>query len=152
MSKLNCGVYKIENLIDGKMYIGGSADLKKRKYNQFNTLKCNKNTNPSFQEAYNLHGEENFELVILLYCEPFERKRYEQFFVNKYKKLGLLYNVCLDDVDSRLGVFHSPETCAKMSKNHADVSGKNNPMYGSRRCGDLNPFYGKTHSLNQSRR
>lgn len=41
----------------------------------------------------------------------------------------------------------SEETKAKMSLNHADVSGENNPMYGIKLYGQDNPFYGKTHSI-----
>lgn len=34
----------------------------------------------------------------------------------------------------------------KISKNHADVSGENNPMFGVHRYGEDNPFYGKHHT------
>jgi hypothetical protein len=30
--------------------------------------------------------------------------------------------------------------------NYRDISGKNNPMYGSNRIGETNPFFGKKHS------
>lgn len=41
------------------------------------------------------------------------------------------------------GKHHSEETKRKMRENHADVSGKNNPMYGVRLCGNKNPSFGK---------
>ncbi len=41
----------------------------------------------------------------------------------------------------RFGTTHTPETKKKMSRNHADVSGENNPMYGVR--GKDAPAYGK---------
>ncbi len=41
------------------------------------------------------------------------------------------------------GKKHSLETKNKMSLNHADFSGKNNPMYGIKICGDKNPAFGK---------
>ena len=34
----------------------------------------------------------------------------------------------------------------KMKRSHADVSGPNNPMYGTSRTGIANPFYGKQHT------
>lgn len=37
---------------------------------------------------------------------------------------------------------HTPWAREKISKNHADVSGKNNPMYGADRSGKNNPNYG----------
>ena len=42
----------------------------------------------------------------------------------------------------------SEEHKNNISKNHADMSGENNPMYGTHRSGELNPMYGKEHSQN----
>lgn len=44
-----------------------------------------------------------------------------------------------------LGIKRSEETKELVSKHHADMSGVNNPMYGSHRSGALNPNYGKRH-------
>lgn len=41
------------------------------------------------------------------------------------------------------GKHHSEESRRKMRENHANVSGKNNPMYGVRLCGSKNPSFGK---------
>lgn len=54
----------------------------------------------------------------------------------------------------RKGIRHSENSKKKMSVNHADFSGKNNPMYGRKgelssmygKTGKENPFYGKKHS------
>lgn len=43
---------------------------------------------------------------------------------------------------SNYGKHLSEETRRKISLNHADVSGKNNPMYGVHRFGKNNPMYG----------
>lgn len=45
-----------------------------------------------------------------------------------------------------------PEVRKKMSENHADFSGKNHPMYGVSRCGEDNPFFGRTHSEESKRK
>ena len=45
--------------------------------------------------------------------------------------------------ESHLGKHASDETKRKLSE---ATSGKNNPMYGVRRFGSDNPFYGKTHT------
>jgi len=156
MSKLNCGIYKIENLIDGKMYIGGSANLYQRKHSHFSKLKYGCHENSVLQKTYVSDGKENFKFIILLYCECFELKRYEQALVNKQRKSKMLYNVHLDDVNSPSGVkksreeilgmsarnkgknnpfygkTHMAKTRRKMCKNHADVSGKNNPRITSK--------------------
>lgn len=42
---------------------------------------------------------------------------------------------------SKKGIPRNPETIEKISKNHADMSGKNNPMYGRDRSGKNNSRY-----------
>lgn len=48
------------------------------------------------------------------------------------------------------GRHHTIESRKKMSKNHADFSGENHPMYGIHRYGKDNPNYGK-HTLKGSK-
>lgn len=51
-----------------------------------------------------------------------------------------------------LGKHPSEETREKMRKNHPDVTGKNNPMFG--KTGEQHPMYGRTHteeSINKMR-
>jgi len=158
MNILNCGVYKIENLINNMMYIGGSANLQRREYDHFYKLKYSKHKNPNLQLDYNKYGKNVFKFTVLLYCEPFECKRYEQFLVDKYRPSKLLYNICLDDVCSNLGVYPSQETKLKISKNHADFSGENHPLFGKHHSeesrkknseahkGKNNYMWGKRHS------
>lgn len=45
------------------------------------------------------------------------------------------------------GARFSDEHRKNLSKNHADVSGENNPMFGVRRFGADNPMFGKRHKL-----
>ena len=158
MKSYKYGVYKISSLSDKKRYYGGGI-LKARKLYHFNLLRTNKHNNSNLQKAYNLNKEENFKFIVLLYCEPFELTRYEQFFVDKYKKSKLLYNICIDNVENKSGVktsqktkekiskalknrIFSPETRKKISES---VKGKNSSMYG--RFGKNHPRYGKPHSL-----
>jgi len=147
------GIYCIENLKNEKKYIGQSADLKRREKEHFWMLEGNNHDNGHLQNSYNKYGEKAFKFRILLYCEPFELTRYEQFFVDYYTP-KLLYNIRLECVNSNQGIIHSEETIRKMSEarcgennpmygkhhseetikkmsqNHADISGKNNPNYG----------------------
>jgi len=130
MTKLNCGIYQIRNIVTGLCYVGQSIELNKREYYHWNNLKNNNGVeNQYLQNSYNKRGKESFIFEILLYCEWSELTRYEQFFVDKYVKINLSYNICIECVDSTKGVKPSEETCKKMSENHADVNGKNNPFY-----------------------
>ena len=150
MNKNNCGIYIIKNSLNNKIYVGGSKNLEARKLDHFRRLKNNKHKNINLQNAYNLSGRKNLDFIIILYCESFEIKKYEQFFVDQNRNSGLLYNICLDDVNTVLGVKVTENTKQNMSKNHADVSGKNNPMYGKK--GKDNPHHGFKHSPETKRK
>jgi len=154
MKNKKSGIYCIENLKNGKKYIGQSIDLEKRKHEHFSLLKGNNHSNTHLQNSYNKYGEENFKFRVLLYCEPFELTKYEQFFVDYYTP-ELLYNVRLECVNSNQGITFSKETRKKMSE---AWSGKNNLNYGKHlsketrkklseaNSGKNHPMYGKHHS------
>ena len=61
---------------------------------------------------------------------------------NKYK-YGPLSNMD-DGGEGRTNWIVTNKTKEKMSKNHADFSGKNNPMYGTTQ--EKSPWYNKTHT------
>ena len=48
------------------------------------------------------------------------------------------------NIPHNMGKESSPETCLKISENHADMSGENNPMFG--RTGEKSPLFGKKQS------
>jgi group I intron endonuclease len=111
---LDCGIYKIENLINGKCYIGQSIVLQKRKNIHLSNLRRNVHKNTHLQNSFNKYGEKNFIFKIILYCEPNELTRYEQFFSNYYKMLNLSYNI-RECIDSNSGLKHTEESKEKMS-------------------------------------
>lgn len=155
------GIYQIKNLVNGKLYIGQSIDLHKRKLGHFALLKNDKHANCHLQSSYNKYGKQNFIFEILLYCEHFQLTDHEQFFVDQYKKQGLLYNTRLKCVDSNRGFIFSDEARKNMSVAHKGKhpseetkknmskahSGKNNPMWGKK--GKDSPNYGRKHTEEQ---
>ena len=62
---MNSGIYKIENLVNSKVYIGKSKDLKQRRYYHYNKLKNNRHPNQHLHNAYNTYGEDNFKWEII---------------------------------------------------------------------------------------
>lgn len=117
--KISC-IYKIINKINNYFYIGQTCDFKYRVYAHLSSFRRCKHSNQKFQNAFNKYGEENFVFEVLLYCEPFELTRYEQFFVNT---LNPEYNICKECVDSTKGTKLSDETKRKISE-----SGKGRKM------------------------
>lgn len=59
------GIYKIKNLINNKVYIGGSTDVHQRFRRQKHELKNNKHWLEIFQIDWNRYGEINFEFTII---------------------------------------------------------------------------------------
>jgi len=141
------GIYCIENIVNKKKYIGQSIDLENRKYEHFRMLEKGYHANAHLQNSYNKYGEENFKFRILLYCEPFELTKYEQFFVDYYTP-ELLYNVRLECVDSNQGIIPSKEARKKMSEAHKkeNLSEKTKRKMSEAQGGENNPMYGKHHS------
>lgn len=59
------GIYKIENLKNGKIYIGSSKDIGKRKASHFYCLRKNKHPSRHLQGAFNKYGEASFKMSLL---------------------------------------------------------------------------------------
>lgn len=87
-------IYKIENLINHKLYIGLTNNPKRRKNRHFNDLWNKKHDNPHLQKAYNLYGTENFKFEILQEydCNEKEIKQYEKEWIKKLKSYEEGYN------------------------------------------------------------
>lgn len=141
------GVYQIRNLVNNKIYIGSSKNLKHRKnHDHISTLKKNKHQNAHLQNAFNKYGEKNFVFEIIEFCEEKELKDIEQYWLDRlgaYKR-EVGYNIAINTFNHEF----SEETKQKMSKNHANFKGENNPMYG--KCGELAPFYGRVGKLHHA--
>ena len=120
MNKYNCGIYQIRNLWNNKIYIGQSINLTQRKASHWYKLKRKMHCNTPLQSSYNKYGRKNFIFEILIFCELFELTRYEQIFVDKYKNKNVLYNICLECVDSAKGTKRTKEMLRKREIRHAD--------------------------------
>ena len=144
---MKSGIYKIENLVNGKSYIGQSSDINDRWRRHRSDLFRDGHENTHLQRAYNKYGEENFKYFILEEIEdidsPFLLKSIleerEQHYINLYD-WDNLYNMCPVS-GSPLGIKRSLEFCKNMSER---MKGENHPMYGIRGKDCHN--YGKQHS------
>ena len=76
------GIYKIQNIINGKMYIGLSSNI----YKRWNIHKCilrkNMCKNQHLQYAWNKHGEESFVFSIIEQCEKQFLSEKEKYYIN----------------------------------------------------------------------
>lgn len=82
-NKQSCGVYRIKNIIDDKCYIGSTTGiLKKRCCSHKTKLKHNKHQNDHLQNAWNKHGENNFEFSLVELCDHNSTFVREQYYID----------------------------------------------------------------------
>ena len=150
MDKIS-GVYQIINVLTGDKYIGSSVDINRRKRYHRSALRNGDHSNIHLQRAYNKYGKKSFRYKVLLYCDPDNTLVYEQILLDAgYGD----YNIATDASAPTRGMYgelnpfygrkHTTETRELISKNHADFSGENHPMYGVR--GKDSPAWGRKHS------
>lgn len=120
---MDCGIYKITNIINNKVYIGSSISLKEREYKHFWMLKKGLHDNPYLQNSFDKYGKENFIFEIINLCEPKELISRENEFIKLYdaNNLDKGYNLALVN-ESRRNSFND-EVKIKLSKYNLNKNG-----------------------------
>lgn len=106
-----CGIYCIENLVNGKKYIGQSVDITKRWYEHRRTLKLKQHDNIYLQRAWDKYEEDNFQFYIITICEVERLDELEIYFINLFNTTNneYGYNMTLGG-DGTFGYKHTEET------------------------------------------
>ena len=131
------GIYKIENLIDGKIYIGQSKQIRQRWTEHKKELRRNKHKNNYLQRAWNKYGEENFKHEIIELCPESLLDEKECFYIKLYNSFDSNKGYNLTTGGGRKKNY-SKSTREKLKIN---ATGKNNPNSKSVICLETNKIY-----------
>ena len=106
------GIYKIENTVNGKRYIGSSVNIAKRRRQHLNLLHKNKHHSIYLQRAFNKWGECAFEFSVLEIVPDVQLLlSVEQHYLDTLKHEYNTYPTA----GSTLGVKRNAKTRAQMS-------------------------------------
>lgn len=88
------GVYKIVNKINGKMYIGASVDVGRRRIEHFKPSRVEmfKDRLPLY-EAIDKYGKENFTFEVIEETTLEKLEEREEYYINKFNTVEHGYNV-----------------------------------------------------------
>lgn len=110
---MKSGIYKIENLINGKIYVGKTLHLNKRFKEHLWELKKGNHFNEYLQNSWNKYGEENFKFCILEEVSNKDllyEKELEWILRLKANDSTYGYNSCLPNKDNCGVGEHSEKT------------------------------------------
>lgn len=121
------GIYSITNIINNKIYIGQSVDIKARIRNHKWALKHNRHKNDHLQKSFNKYGEDCFVFDIICECKEDELDKLERYYISYYDCVNASngYN---HENGGNLNKHRSEETLSKIREFRSHK--ENNPMYG----------------------
>ncbi len=79
------GIYKIQHIASGRIYIGSSVNVYDRLKRHKTDLRRNRHHSKSLQNGYNKYGEDAFVFQLIVVCAPDDLIFYEQKIADGYK-------------------------------------------------------------------
>jgi len=139
------GIYKITNLVSGKLYIGQSINIPSRRDAHFEALRSKRHYNSHLQKSFDKYGEKNFIFAIIEECELLDAR--EIYWIKYFKSADRFYGYNLSYGGTKFKM--TQEIKAKISDgmkvfyiNNSEVKQK----LSNKMKGNGNNFYGKKHS------
>lgn len=166
---MTCGIYFIQNKVNGKVYVGSATDIKARWREHRFMLRHGTHHSKHLQNAFDKYGSNNIVFSVReIVTDDSQLIAREQFWINHHRSFDPEsgYNVLLL-AGSSLGYRHRPEVIQKLKMARVKYVGNRHPMYGRKHsdeskrrisesrkgkaAGVNHPFYGRSHS-GESRR
>lgn len=158
------GIYKIENSLTKRVYVGQSINIEKRFKEHIKQL--NKNIHPNYhlQRAWNKYGEDNFSFSLIEECEQKalnDKETYWKLFYDKQfgtYNLGNTGNVNTTSIEKRIKVSKSlkasisklsPEERKKKYGHPVFISEKQRQVLHEKLKGRQTSYYIRTPETNK---
>lgn len=109
------GIYCIENIINGKKYIGQSINIYDRWQKHIGELNRNKHDNDYLQKSWNKYGIDNFKFYIIEHCNIDELDSREVYYINLYDTTNRDCGYNLKGGGQNGGSWYIDESRKKMS-------------------------------------
>lgn len=140
----SAGIYQILNLVNGKIYVGSSINLDRRKIDHWSRLRCKKHSNKHLQNAWDKYGEDKFSFQVLQVVESEKSLAgCEQFWISRTSCDDENHGYNLMTVKD-LHYTHSAKTKAKLG----DISrGRKHTEETKLKMSNNNYWRGKTLSI-----
>lgn len=130
-----CGIYCIENLVNGKKYIGQSVDIYKRWSRHKNELLGNRHKNDHLQSSWNKYGKNNFKFYIIQECSMDELDMLESYYIRTFNTIDRFYGynrdsgghyskVLSDETKRKIGEAHKNKPLSEEHKQKISAAGK----------------------------
>lgn len=142
------GIYKIENVERGIVYIGQSKDVFARFNSHKSELRKNRHHNRHLQAAWNKYGEDAFKFSLVEECSTELLDEREVYWISTLGTYGGGYNLDLggkggrgykyteEQREKRSELFKgralSEEAKSHMRKPHVNMRGANHPLFGTK--------------------
>jgi group I intron endonuclease len=99
------GIYMIENVHNGKLYIGSSVDVEDRLRHHRLSLLHGKHKNNKLQNSFNKHGDELFKFYAVEIVEDLNKLRHiEQWWIDQFSpEFNYILNVSLASTFGQCG-------------------------------------------------
>lgn len=141
------GIYQIQNLVNGKVYIGSTTNFVARKYQHLRALRANNLKNKKLQNAFNKYGEQNFEFSVIEYIENINNLiKYEQYYIDTYDCVKNGYNVRQKAETNRGCKFGPLSDERKLIISTANKGKKRKPLTKETLCKMSKAQTGRKHS------
>lgn len=124
------GIYKITNLINGKVYIGQSKDIYTR-YNRHHKYEYKNESRADFHlyQAFKKYGLDNFSIEVVELCPPDKLNEREIYWIKYYDSFRAGYNMTEGGASLSPNI-HSEETERKRAETRSRTQalvGENHP-------------------------